>query len=233
MPSIREIFSVKQPIFLSPIATIQAAEGDDAVLTCLVDNLGSHKVSWYRTGSGELLSFDTRMLTSDTRVRTEHSRPSSWQLRVAREATQRQFDFPTLLHGQTPRQGNFTEAAGSPKEENIASSRSKQKTKVAWLNVDKQTLLALHTHVIVQNERIRVSHGSLRVWQLEIRDVRPEDTGYYMCQVNTRPMKNQVGYLNVVGEPPSPCSLSWKKKIARAIHSRWCIFPKEPFAVLF
>ncbi|CAN8029421.1 unnamed protein product [Ixodes persulcatus] len=72
---------------------------------------------------------------------------------------------------------------------------------VAWLNVDKQTLLALHTHVIVQNDRIRVSHGSLRSWQLEIRDVKPEDTGYYMCQVNTRPMKNQVGYLNVVVAP--------------------------------
>lgn len=72
---------------------------------------------------------------------------------------------------------------------------------VAWLNVDKQTLLALHTHVIVQNDRIRVSHSALRVWQLEIRDVRPEDTGYYMCQINTRPMKNQVGYLNVVVAP--------------------------------
>ncbi|KAH6938246.1 hypothetical protein HPB50_008293 [Hyalomma asiaticum] len=221
-------------MFLSPIPTIQAAEGDDIMLTCLVENLGSHKVSWYRAGSGELLSFDTRMLTSDARVHSEHSRPSSWQLRVSRvrisdaglyacvvDSTPRlsqlgalevrplvedkrtsAVPFPMLRRGQVPLpRGNSTEDDESRKGENIASCRSSQKRKVAWLNVDKQTLLALHTHVIVRNERIRVSHAGHRVWQLEIRDVRPDDTGYYMCQVNTRPMKNQVGYLNVVVAP--------------------------------
>ncbi|XP_077556878.1 uncharacterized protein LOC144170764 [Haemaphysalis longicornis] len=272
MPFFTEIFSVKQPIFLSPIATIQAAEGDDAVLTCLVDNLGSHKVSWYRTGSGELLSFDTRMLTSDTRVRTEHSRPSSWQLRVARvraadaglyacvvDSTPRlsqlgALEVRSVVPGSNAKAVRFSNVVARSNSSTRQLHRGRRKSKrrkhrfvqeqaenkdelvskdepyfaepipsltvaagrnaalkcvvenlgnhtVAWLNVDKQTLLALHTHVIVQNERIRVSHGSLRVWQLEIRDVRPEDTGYYMCQVNTRPMKNQVGYLNVVVAP--------------------------------
>ncbi|XP_028969134.1 lachesin [Galendromus occidentalis] len=72
---------------------------------------------------------------------------------------------------------------------------------VAWLNVDKQTLLAVHTHVISNQDRVRVSHSGHREFSLLIEDVRPEDSGYYMCQVNTRPMKNQVGFLNVVVAP--------------------------------
>ncbi|XP_022663465.1 cell adhesion molecule 2-like [Varroa destructor] len=72
---------------------------------------------------------------------------------------------------------------------------------VAWLNVDKQTLLAVHTHVIANQERVRVNHFAHREFSLLITDVRPEDSGYYMCQVNTRPMRNQVGFLNVVVAP--------------------------------
>ncbi|KAK8782162.1 hypothetical protein V5799_016496 [Amblyomma americanum] len=260
-------------MFLAPIPTIQASEGDDIVLTCLIENLGSHKVSWYRAGSGELLSFDTRMLTSDARVRSEHSRASSWQLRVASvrlsdaglyvcvvDSTPRMSQLGALevrpltagnRHSTVPfsnaatwsnssatrqlhrgrrkskrRKYRFIQEQPEKKDElvskdepyfaepipslTVAAGRNAAlkcvvenlgNHTVAWLNVDKQTLLALHTHVIVQNERIRVSHAGHRVWQLEIREVRPDDTGYYMCQVNTRPMKNQVGYLNVVVAP--------------------------------
>lgn len=39
-----------------------------------------------------------------------------------------------------------------------------------------------------------------RIWQLRIRNVRKEDRGWYMCQLNTDPMKSQTGYLNVVGK---------------------------------
>ncbi|KAL1431209.1 hypothetical protein MTO96_014591 [Rhipicephalus appendiculatus] len=260
-------------MFLSPIPTIQAAEGDDIMLTCLVENLGSHKVSWYRAGTGELLSFDTRMLTSDARVHSEHSRPSSWQLRVSRvkasdaglyacvvDSTPRLSQLGALevrpidedKRSSAAPLSNAVSWSSSPATRQLHRGRRKSKRRkhrfvqeqsekkdeliskdepyfaepipsltvaagrnaalkcvvenlgnhtVAWLNVDKQTLLALHTHVIVRNERIRVSHAGHRVWQLEIRDVRPDDTGYYMCQVNTRPMKNQVGYLNVVVAP--------------------------------
>ncbi|KAL3242457.1 hypothetical protein MRX96_021124 [Rhipicephalus microplus] len=214
-------------MFLSPIPTIQAAEGDEITLTCLVENLGSHKVSWYRAGTGELLSFDTRMLTSDVRVHSEHSRPSSWQLRVSRVKASdaglyacvvdstprlsqlgalevRPVDVDELISKDEPYFAepipSLTVAAGRNAVLKCVVENLGNHT-VAWLNVDKQTLLALHTHVIVRNERIRVSHAGHRVWQLEIRDVRPDDTGYYMCQVNTRPMKNQVGYLNVVVAP--------------------------------
>lgn len=73
--------------------------------------------------------------------------------------------------------------------------------KVAWLRVDTQTILTIHSHVITKNHRIAVTHTEHRTWYLHIRDVRESDRGWYMCQINTDPMKSQVGYLNVVVPP--------------------------------
>lgn len=70
---------------------------------------------------------------------------------------------------------------------------------VAWLRVDTQTILTIQTHVITKNHRIGVKHSEHRTWHLQIRDVRESDRGWYMCQINTDPMKSQVGYLDVVG----------------------------------
>ena len=50
--------------------------------------------------------------------------------------------------------------------------------------------------------RFSVRRTDERTWALHIRSVEPEDTGYYVCQVNMEPMINQVGYLQVVGEWP-------------------------------
>lgn len=73
--------------------------------------------------------------------------------------------------------------------------------KVAWLRVDTQTILTIHSHVITKNHRIAVTHTEHRTWYLHIRDVRESDRGWYMCQINTDPMKSQVGYLDVVVPP--------------------------------
>ncbi|XP_036322565.1 lachesin isoform X2 [Rhagoletis pomonella] len=72
---------------------------------------------------------------------------------------------------------------------------------LAWLRVDTQTILSIQNHVITKNHRIGVSHTEHRIWQLRIRDVREADRGWYMCQINTDPMKSQVGYLDVVVPP--------------------------------
>ncbi|XP_018307409.1 neurotrimin [Mycetomoellerius zeteki] len=73
--------------------------------------------------------------------------------------------------------------------------------KVAWLRVDTQTILTIATHVITKNHRIAVSHSDHRTWFLHIREVRESDRGWYMCQINTDPMKSQIGYLEVVVPP--------------------------------
>ncbi|XP_044757847.1 neurotrimin-like [Coccinella septempunctata] len=73
--------------------------------------------------------------------------------------------------------------------------------KVAWLRVDTQTILTIHSHVITKNHRIAVTHAEHKLWYLHIKDVRESDRGWYMCQINTDPMKSQVGYLDVVVPP--------------------------------
>ncbi|XP_015183576.1 PREDICTED: neurotrimin-like [Polistes dominula] len=73
--------------------------------------------------------------------------------------------------------------------------------KVAWLRVDTQTILTIANHVITKNDRIKVTHSEHKMWYLHIRDVNPSDQGFYMCQINTEPMKSQTGFLEVVVPP--------------------------------
>ncbi|XP_063990310.1 opioid-binding protein/cell adhesion molecule homolog isoform X1 [Diachasmimorpha longicaudata] len=73
--------------------------------------------------------------------------------------------------------------------------------KVAWLRVDTQTILTIANHVITKNHRIGVTHSDHRTWFLHIREVKETDRGWYMCQINTDPMKSQNGYLDVVVPP--------------------------------
>ncbi|XP_051175003.1 limbic system-associated membrane protein-like isoform X2 [Leptopilina boulardi] len=73
--------------------------------------------------------------------------------------------------------------------------------KVAWLRVDTQTILTIAKQVITKNYRIGVTHTDHRIWILHIREVRETDRGWYMCQINTDPMKSQVGYLDVTVPP--------------------------------
>lgn len=94
--------------------------------------------------------------------------------------------------------------------------------KVAWLRVDTQTILTIAHHIITKNHRISVTHTENRMWQLRIKDIKVSDQGWYMvmfyafrynehmdkhlktiflqCQINTDPMKSQLGYLDVVSE---------------------------------
>ena len=71
---------------------------------------------------------------------------------------------------------------------------------VAWIKVDTQTIYTIHTRVISHNARIAASHNGHRIWNLHIRNVQEDDRGFYMCQLNTSPMKNQVGFIDIVGK---------------------------------
>ncbi|XP_055386949.1 uncharacterized protein LOC129615651 isoform X2 [Condylostylus longicornis] len=73
--------------------------------------------------------------------------------------------------------------------------------KVAWVRVDTQTILSIHHNVITQNSRISLSYNDHRSWYLHIKEVEETDRGWYMCQVNTDPMRSRKGYLQVVVPP--------------------------------
>ncbi|KAI5745683.1 hypothetical protein M8J76_013413 [Diaphorina citri] len=73
--------------------------------------------------------------------------------------------------------------------------------RVGWVKADTKAIQAIHEHVITHNPRVSVSHTDHSTWNLHIRGVQEEDRGQYMCQINTDPMKSQMGYLDVVVPP--------------------------------
>ncbi|XP_021918138.1 lachesin isoform X2 [Zootermopsis nevadensis] len=73
--------------------------------------------------------------------------------------------------------------------------------RVAWIKADTKAILAIHEHVITNNARLSVTHNDFNTWTLNLRGVKREDRGQYMCQVNTDPMKSQTAFLEVVIPP--------------------------------
>ncbi|XP_055843030.1 lachesin [Episyrphus balteatus] len=73
--------------------------------------------------------------------------------------------------------------------------------RVGWLKADTKAIQAIHEHVITHNPRVGVTHLDQNTWNLHIKAVSEEDRGGYMCQLNTDPMKSQIGYLDVVIPP--------------------------------
>lgn len=63
---------------------------------------------------------------------------------------------------------------------------------VAWIKSDSKAILAIHTHMVALNQRLSVTHNGHNAWKLHIAHVQLNDSGTYMCQVNTDPMRSQV-----------------------------------------
>lgn len=72
------------------------------------------------------------------------------------------------------------------------------------MRVDTQTILSIHHELITQNTRLSLSYNDHRSWFLHIKQAEESDRGWYMCQVNTDPMRSSKGYLQVVGESAIP-----------------------------
>ncbi|CAL8101989.1 unnamed protein product [Orchesella dallaii] len=73
--------------------------------------------------------------------------------------------------------------------------------RIAWIKVDSKAILAIHDNVITNNQRLTVTMNDKVTWTLHIRTVERADQGFYMCQINTEPMKMQMAYLEVVIPP--------------------------------
>ncbi|XP_012220074.1 lachesin-like [Linepithema humile] len=76
-----------------------------------------------------------------------------------------------------------------------------QSYKVAWIKSDSRAILAIQTHMVAHNQRLSVTHNGHNTWKLHVTNVQPNDSGAYMCQVNTDPMRSQTGYMKVVIPP--------------------------------
>ncbi|XP_056645667.1 lachesin-like [Diorhabda sublineata] len=73
--------------------------------------------------------------------------------------------------------------------------------KVAWIKSDTKAILAIHIHMVAQNPRLSVTHNGHNTWKLHVSNVQKNDSGTYMCQINTDPMRSQMGNLEVVISP--------------------------------
>ena len=72
---------------------------------------------------------------------------------------------------------------------------------MAWLRSDSKAILAIHTHMVTNNPRMTVEHNGHNSWTLKLDVVQRNDSGIYMCQINTDPMMSIMGYLEVLGKP--------------------------------
>jgi len=73
--------------------------------------------------------------------------------------------------------------------------------KVAWIKSDTKAILAIHNHVITNNQRMDVTHNDKDTWTLTLKNVQTDDRGPYMCQVNSTPVRKQIAHLQVVIPP--------------------------------
>lgn len=77
--------------------------------------------------------------------------------------------------------------------------RNLGKNKVGWLKSSDQTVLALEDKVVTHNSRITIVNEDSSTWKLKIKQVKESDRGCYMCQINTSPMKKQIGCVEIQG----------------------------------
>ena len=73
------------------------------------------------------------------------------------------------------------------------------KFQIAWIKVQSQTILTMDERVVTRNPRVSVVERMEGLWQLTIKDVKPKDQGWYMCQINTEPYISSRGFLEVTG----------------------------------
>jgi len=72
---------------------------------------------------------------------------------------------------------------------------------VAWIRADPHSILTLNSLLVTQNSRYALLRQEAGAFHLLVTNVRKEDNGTYICQVNTEPPVNQEVDLFVVTPP--------------------------------
>ncbi|KAH7640694.1 hemicentin-1-like [Dermatophagoides farinae] len=73
--------------------------------------------------------------------------------------------------------------------------------RVGWIRNEDKSILTIQHQVVTRNSRISLTQSEHKIWTLHIKNVQESDRGGYMCQINTMPMKSQIGYLDVTVPP--------------------------------
>lgn len=59
---------------------------------------------------------------------------------------------------------------------------------------------------IIEDQRISVERPFTKDWNLHIRNVNLSDSGVYLCQINTNPVKSKKIHLHINGKNYKNCS---------------------------
>ncbi|XP_066954068.1 lachesin-like [Macrobrachium rosenbergii] len=71
-----------EPEFGGAIKNVTVPLGREAVLSCVVDNLGEYKVGWMQADTQTILSLHKKVVTHNTRVSVTHDEPRTWNLHI-------------------------------------------------------------------------------------------------------------------------------------------------------
>ncbi|KAH0822325.1 hypothetical protein GEV33_000466 [Tenebrio molitor] len=175
----RDAGAAYQPEFAEPIVNLTIPMGRDATFRCLVHHLGGYRRS-RAIGSSPFLNNDNN---GGVRAHSGQYRCHPGRMGLVPDR---------LGRASVPHQ-----MSGLMK----SSATARSSTDVGWVKADTKAIQAIHDHVITHNPRVSVSHNDHSTWNLHIKNVQEEDRGQYMCQINTDPMKSQLGYLDVVVPP--------------------------------
>ena len=61
-------------------------------------------------------------------------------------------------------------------------------------------MLTMSDKRIIHDQRISVERPFMKDWNLHIRQVNQSDSGEYLCQINTRPVKSKKVLLHINGK---------------------------------
>ena len=61
-------------------------------------------------------------------------------------------------------------------------------------------MLTLSDKRIIHDQRISVERPFMKDWNLHIRQVNQSDSGEYLCQINTKPVKSKKILLHINGK---------------------------------
>ncbi|XP_067625213.1 lachesin [Eurosta solidaginis] len=73
--------------------------------------------------------------------------------------------------------------------------------RVSTIKSDSKAIFGIHTHMVSLNPRLSVIHNGHNTWKLHISHVQLNDSGSYMYQVNTDPMKSLLELATKSFEP--------------------------------
>lgn len=70
---------------------------------------------------------------------------------------------------------------------------------LAWLD-ESSIPLTYEDRRVVDDPRYTVFRSEVSRWDLQVRDVRPDDSGHYRCTINTNPIRSKLVKLTVNGQ---------------------------------